>query len=68
MLDGPSVQVIVNHLCRKGTSAETRTEAGWPRFDTPDDCLEFLIAWQGRHDVLSGLVRQINCELARLYQ
>jgi hypothetical protein len=68
MLDGPSVQVIVDHLCRKGTSAETRTDAGWPRVDAPDDCLEFLIAWKERHDVLSGLVHQINCELARLYQ
>ena len=74
VLDGPSVQVIVNHLCRKGTSAQARTEAGGPCFDaqTTHDGVGLgerpVIAWQEGHDVLSGLVRQLNCEVARLYQ
>ena len=53
VLDGPPMQVIVHHLCRKGTSAETRTDAGGP-------CFELVIAWQEGHDVVSGLVRQIQ--------
>jgi hypothetical protein len=53
VLDGPPMQVIVHHLCRKGASAETRTDAGGP-------CCEPMIAWQEGHDVLSGLVRQLQ--------
>ena|SRR5690349_11403814 len=68
VLDGPSLQVIVNHLCRKGTSAGIRTDGGGPRFDERGVCLGPVIAWQEGHDVVSGLVRQLNCEVARLYQ
>jgi hypothetical protein len=57
-------------LCRKGTSAETRTGAGGPHFDGQGARrLEPVIAWWEGHDALSGsLVREISCEVARLYQ